>query len=198
MSCEEAPLLPQTLVSIGAPAEPAAADMEMTPTAASASQPQRHSLPGGKPPAAEQATDSASAQPNGRPPMAASRPVVKVEPDRPVSCGLQPEQGTEERCAADTQPTSGDTVHKRQASSIDVPEGQQPPAWKRQCTRSPSVASNNGQGADEAAAVPGSGRRLLPGCQRLIESTPAAGPEAVARINAHCIDAPADHVLLAR
>ena len=141
-----------------------------------------------------------STQQPGPPHAPARQPVVKVEAGQHAAWTLQPGRSAT-RDAAVMQQRSGDAALKRQASSLDTTT-EQASQRKRQRNRSPAAASRPGMqasgAADAAAVVPSSTRRMLPGYQRLMEGAPAAGPDAVARIVAHCIDTPANRVLPAR
>lgn len=126
---------------------------------------------------------------------------------------------------ADMRPASASDMAQKRQAGTDSRGGQQLPSWKRQCRRSPSATSMQGEsvaaatshqqsapaaqrdasgdarGAAEAAAVPAgfdTEWRLLPGFQRNTDAAPAAYSEALARVNAHCIDAPVHQVLIAR
>lgn len=131
------------------------------------------------------------------PPTPARQPVAKVEAGQPATCKLQPGRSAAKRDAAVMQPRIDDAALEWQASSLAALSGQASQR-KRQRARSPATASRPGTQANGAAGVPtvvpSSTRRMLPGCQRLMEGAPAAGPDAAARVVAHCIDAPADSV----
>jgi hypothetical protein len=189
---------PQLLPQSRAPTEVAAQPTPSLPESAAGKQPASSRPANSQPADLEPA--ARSVRPSGPPHTPVSQPVVKVEAGQPAAGTLQPGHSAAREAAA-MQQRSGGAAPKRQASSLDMPTGQALQR-KRQRAGSPAVVSRLGTqaiGAPDAAAVlPSSTRRMLPGCQRLMEGAPAAGLDVAARVVAHCIDAPADRVLPTR
>lgn len=191
---------PQLLPQSRAPTEIAAL-LPPSPPASTAGKQPASGLPANHQPT-ELEPAACSARPSGPPHNPAHQPVVKVEAADPDACKLQPERSAV-RDAITTHQRINNAALKRQASSLPLEAtGGQVSQRKRQRTRSPATACRPGTQAigtpDAAAVVPSSTRRLLPGYQRLMEGAPATGPDAAARVIAHCIDVPAGRVVPSR
>lgn len=172
---------------------------------------------------AEQPAAALGAPPPGTPAAATARSAANRSPQLSGgTASVIKLPDCQRNSAADKrQPSAVATAQKRHASN-DVRCDDLLPSGKRQCrttstasgkSASPSAAAMphqqlapaaqpraSGDASDAAetgATLPGgfaTVRRLLPGFQRNTDTTAAAKSDALARVNAHCIDAPAHHV----